>query len=112
MPHLQHMEVPRLGGESQMQLPVYTTATAMQELSHTCHLCHSSGQRQILDPLSEARDGTCILMDPSRVLNPLSCNENASRELSRNQEVGFACLSWRLVETKVSQEAESPRQPA
>ena len=32
--HLQHMEVPRLGVESKLQLPPYTTATAMQDLSH------------------------------------------------------------------------------
>ena len=28
--HLQHMEVPRLGVESELQLPAYTTATATQ----------------------------------------------------------------------------------
>ena len=27
-PHLQHMEVPRLGVDSKLQLPAYTTATA------------------------------------------------------------------------------------
>ena len=27
-PHLQHMEVSRLGVESELQLPAYTTATA------------------------------------------------------------------------------------
>ena len=41
----------------------YTTATAMPELSHICDLHHSSWQCQILNPLSEARDWTCILMD-------------------------------------------------
>ena len=30
-PHLWHMEVPRLGVESELQLPAYTTATAMQD---------------------------------------------------------------------------------
>ena len=30
--HLQHMEVPRLGAKSELQLPAYTTATAMQDL--------------------------------------------------------------------------------
>ena len=30
-------------------------------------LCHSSRQRRILNPLSETRDRTCILMDPSQV---------------------------------------------
>ena len=28
-PHLRHMEVPRLGVELELQLPAYTTATAM-----------------------------------------------------------------------------------
>ena len=37
-PHLQHMDIPRLGIESEMQLPAYTTATAMAkpDPSHTC----------------------------------------------------------------------------
>ena len=28
-PHLQHMEVPRLGVKSELQLPAYASATAM-----------------------------------------------------------------------------------
>ena len=40
--HLQHMEVPRLGVESQLQLVVYTTATAMGDLSCVCDLHHNS----------------------------------------------------------------------
>ena len=32
-PHPQHMEVPRLGVESELRLLAYTTATAMQDLS-------------------------------------------------------------------------------
>ena len=43
------------------------TDTATWGLRCTCDLHHSSGQHQILNPLSEAREGTCILMDPSRV---------------------------------------------
>ena len=39
-----------------------------------CDLNHSSLQRWILNPLSEARDRTCILIDTSRVCNPLSHN--------------------------------------
>ena len=31
--HLQHMEIPRLGGESELQLPAYTIATAIRDLS-------------------------------------------------------------------------------
>ena len=62
------MEVPRLGVQSELQLPAYTTATAtaVQDLSHV-NLHHSSRQLQTLNPLSEARDGTRILVDPGRV---------------------------------------------
>ena len=59
------MEVFRLKIKSELQLPAYTTATAMQDLSHICDLHHSSRQLQILDPLSEAGDQTCILIDVS-----------------------------------------------
>ena len=71
------MEFPRLGVESELQLPAYATAAAAWDLSHVCNLHHSSRQLQILNPLSEARDRTCILMDASRVLNLLSHNENS-----------------------------------
>ena len=45
--------------------------------SHIFHLHHSSWQCQILNPLSGARDRTCILMDTSQVLNPLCHNGNS-----------------------------------
>ena len=61
------MEVPRLGVESELQLLAYTTATAMPDLIHVYELHHSSWQGRILNPLSEARDQTCVLMDTSQV---------------------------------------------
>ena len=61
----QHMEVPRLGVESELRLPAYTTATAMRDPCHVYDLHHSSWQYQVPNPLSEARDQTCILMDTS-----------------------------------------------
>ena len=57
------MEVPGLGVKSELQLPAYTTATAAQDPSPICDLHHSSQQPWILNPLSEARDQTCILTD-------------------------------------------------
>ena len=44
-----------------------TTATATPDPSRTCDLHHSSWQRWILNPLSEARDQTCELMDASQI---------------------------------------------
>ena len=61
--YLRRMEVPRLGVEWELQLPAYTTATATQDPSHVCDLPHSSQQGQILNPLTEARNRTCILID-------------------------------------------------
>ena len=63
--HLQHMEVPKLGVESELQLPTYTTATVAPNLSLVCDLHHSSQQCQTLNPLSEARDRTHNLLVPS-----------------------------------------------
>ena len=60
-----HMDVPRLGVESELQLPAYTTTTATPGPSRVCDLHHSSWQCQILNPLIEARDGTHILKDAS-----------------------------------------------
>ena len=60
-------EVPRLVVESELQLPAYTTATATWNLSCLCHLHHSSWQRQVLNPLSEAGDRTWVLMNTSWV---------------------------------------------
>ena len=65
--HLWHMEVPRLGIESELQLPAYAAAMAMRDLSCVCDLHHSSQQHQILNPLSEARDQTSNLMVTSRI---------------------------------------------
>ena len=52
------MEVPRLGVEPELQLLAYATAIATLDTSRVCDLHHSSQQCWILNPLSEARDGT------------------------------------------------------
>ena len=55
-PHLWHMEIPRLGVHSELQLPACTTATATPDPSRVFDLHPSSWQRQILNPLGESRD--------------------------------------------------------
>ena len=65
-PHPRHMAVPRLGVESELLLPAYTTAIATPDPSCLCDLHPSSRQRRILNPLSKARDRTCNVMAPSR----------------------------------------------
>ena len=65
--HLRHMEVPRLGVESELWLPAYARTTAPQDPSRICDLYHSSRKCWILDPLSKARNCTRVLMDASPV---------------------------------------------
>ena len=55
-PYPWHMEVPRLGVKSELQLLAYTTATVMWNPSHICNHSTSAWQCQMLNPLSKARD--------------------------------------------------------
>ena len=66
-PHPQHVEVPRLGVETELRLPAYATASATPDPSCIGDLHHSARQGQILNPLSGARDRTRNLMDTSWV---------------------------------------------
>ena len=75
------MEVPRLGVETELQLLTYATAAETPVMSHVCDLHHSSWQHRIHNPLMEARDQICLLMDTSRVHNPLSHNGNSLKSL-------------------------------
>ena len=65
--HLLHLEVPRLGVKSELQLAAYATATVTSDLSRVCDLHHSLWQRWILNPLSKARDQTRILMHTGQI---------------------------------------------
>ena len=61
------MEVPRLEVKLELQLLAYATVTETRDPSRVCNLHHSSQQHLILNPLSEARDQTRILMDTNQV---------------------------------------------
>ena len=49
---------------------------------------------QILNLLSEARDRTCILMDTSWVLNPLSHNRNSTASVFKKKKKKV-CAFWK-----------------
>ena len=66
-PHLWHMEVLRIGVQSELQLLAYATATAPSDLSCICNLYHSSWKHWILNPLSKTTSHTHNLMVPSRI---------------------------------------------
>ena len=63
--HPWHTAVPRLGVESELQLPAY--ATASWDLNCIRDLHHSSQQCQTLNLLSKGRDWTCVLIDTSQI---------------------------------------------
>ena len=57
----------RIGVKLKLQLlQAYATDTAMRDLHRVCNLHHSSQQRRILNPPSEARDQTCVFMNTIR----------------------------------------------
>ena len=80
--HSQHVEVPRLGVQSERQLPAYDATTATWDPSHIYDLHHSSQQRQIFNPLSKARDQTHNLMVPSQICFCCAMTETPDRFLS------------------------------
>ena len=65
------MEVPRAGVELELPLPAYATDTATPDPCHICDLRWSLWQHQILNPLSKARDQTCIPLSHNG--NPFLC---------------------------------------
>ena len=95
--NMQHMEVPRLGVEVELQLLAYITAIATWDPNHICDLYHSSRQRWILNPLSEARDQTCILMESGWVPSPLSHEGNSLKQIFHARTYGSLVLISELV---------------
>ena len=91
-PPLRHMEVPRLEVESDLQLPAYTTATAMPDVSPVFDRHYSSRQHRILNPPSEARDQTCNLTVPSRICFRCATMGTAAAGLCHRRVKIFAIL--------------------
>ena len=85
-PLQQHMEIPRLGLQLELQLLAYATAAGTSDPSHVCNRHHGSWQCRIINPLSKARDPTHNFMVPSWIhfccatsRTPHSTNFNSSR---------------------------------
>ena len=76
------------GVELELQLPAYITATEMQDPNCICNLHCTFRQRQVLNPLIEVVEQTCILMGTSQVLNPLNHNGNSKDVLSSQEQRG------------------------
>ena len=67
-PHPRHVEVTRVGVKSERSCSCQSTElNRTAKLNHVYDLHHGSWQRQILNPLSEARRRTCVLVDISWV---------------------------------------------
>ena len=65
--HPRHIEIPRLGVKSELQLMATAIATAISDPIRVFNLHHSSWQCWILNPLSKARDQTRNLKFPSQI---------------------------------------------
>ena len=78
-PQMWHKEVPRLGVKWELQLLACAVATATPDPSCICDLLHSSQKHQILNPLSEARDWNCTLMDISQASQPAEPHQELPR---------------------------------
>ena len=106
----QHVEV---RGKSELQLPAYSTATAMPDPSHVCDLHHSSRQRRILNPLS-GRPG--MEPSPSWILVRFVFAEPrreliASQDFSAQQQGSWDSLFHCPLHCRSSPLGSSPSQP-
>ena len=61
------MEVPRLGVQSELQLPAYATATEMQDRATSVTYTTAHRNARSLTPLSEAKDRTQFLTATSLI---------------------------------------------
>ena len=75
-PHLQHMKVPRLGAESELQLPAYATDPETLDPSCICSLHSSCGNMRPLTHWVRPGMVPASSWGPYLVLNPLSHNRN------------------------------------
>ena len=75
------------GGEVEQQRQAHATATAMPDLRRICELCYRLRQGQILNPLSEARDQTLILLEPM----------SGSQLIEPQQELSHIPFSYALI---------------
>ena len=83
------MQIPKLEVELELQLPAYTTAKATPDLRRICNLHHSSQQRQIFNPLRQARDRIHVLMDTSQVCSRYQAPTTKYDSSSKSRPTGL-----------------------
>ena len=96
-PHLRHMEVPRLGVKSELQLPDCTTATTMKDPSRVCDLHHSSLQSRILNPLAEQSQGSNLQPHGSQSDSFLLCHHRNSNTSTFKKAVTLKIVHHSIV---------------
>lgn len=107
-------EVPRLGGELELQLPAYTTAPApaRPDPSCICDLRHGPRQRGTLSLPSEARDRTRTLVESSQI--HLCCAPTGTpchSHLFKKLFLWALTKAWRLILPRASPSLD-PARPA
>ena len=98
---------PGQGVESEPQLLACATATAACHLNHACNLHHSSWQRWILNPLSEARDRTHVLMDASQQNFKVKLFLDSSSPTFRSPQIQRSSSFWHPPPPSASQESRA-----
>ena len=105
-PHLQHMEVPRLG-QSCSCWPLQQTQQCKVRVASATY----AAARWILNPLREVRDGTRVLVSTSWVLTPLRHNRSSSWGVFVILTFFFVCMCFALSTHLVSELANQIRLP-
>ena len=71
------------------ELPAYSRATAMPDLSRICDCTTAHGNTRILNPLSEVRDQTCNLMVPGWIHFGCATTGTPQNPLLKNSTLTF-----------------------
>ena len=102
--YLQHVQVPRLGVESKLQLPAYTIATATLDLSHIWTYATVHGNARSLTYWARPGIKTASSQTLCQVPNPLSQNGNSpsffNKHKAQKKDVREICSFQEILRNK------------